>query len=189
MRSLLIRVLEYIAKNKIQKVAVLGCGFKAGRKSKVYASESASVHFGEHVSFHAKAYVSDGGTLVIGKNSTLRFNTEINAKESVKIGANVIISNHVIISDNNSHPTGCVERIKMCESDHDGELWSNKYAVSKPIIIEDNVWVGRQVLINKGVTIGEGSIIAAGSVVTKNIPPYSLCYGNPGKVIEGKYRK
>jgi len=189
LRSILIKVLEYLAKRKIQKVAKVGNRFKAGRKSKVYAHRSANVCFGEHVSFHSVAYISNGAALIIGKNSTLRFSTEINAKESVKIGANVIISNNVIISDNNSHPTGYEERIKMCESDHDGELWSNKYAVSKPIIIEDNVWIGRQVMVNKGVTIGQGSIVAAGTVVTKNIPPYSLCYGNPGKVIEGKYKK
>jgi acetyltransferase-like isoleucine patch superfamily enzyme len=42
--------------------------------------------------------------------------------------------------------------------------------ISKPVIIEDNVWIGARVSILCGVTIREGSIIAAGSVVVKDIP-------------------
>jgi acetyltransferase-like isoleucine patch superfamily enzyme len=33
------------------------------------------------------------------------------------------------------------------------------------------------------ITIGEHSLIGAGSVVTKDIPPYSLAYGNPARVV------
>ncbi|HRP37879.1 MAG TPA: acetyltransferase [Candidatus Dojkabacteria bacterium] len=44
-------------------------------------------------------------------------------------------------------------------------------------------------MVLKGVTIGKGSIVASGAVVTKNIPPYSLCFGNPGIVKIGIYKK
>jgi acetyltransferase-like isoleucine patch superfamily enzyme len=57
----------------------------------------------------------------------------------------------------------------------------------RPIIIEDDVWIGACAIILKGVTIGEGAIVAAGSVVTKNVEPYSLVGGNPAKLI--KYRQ
>lgn len=53
-----------------------------------------------------------------------------------------------------------------------------------PVIIEKNVWIGENVVILKGVTIGEGSIIAASCVVTKNVPPFSLYGGVPGKIIK-----
>ena len=69
----------------------------------------------------------------------------------------------------------------MCESGHESELWDRIHSKSKPVIIEDNVWIGRRVMINKGVRIGEGSIIAAGAVVTKSVPPYSVVYGNPAR--------
>ncbi|MCA6069105.1 CatB-related O-acetyltransferase [Chryseobacterium sp. RG1] len=55
-----------------------------------------------------------------------------------------------------------------------------------PIIIEDEVWIGSNVLILSGVTVGKGSIVAAGSVVTKNIEPFTIVGGNPAKFI--KYR-
>lgn len=53
----------------------------------------------------------------------------------------------------------------------------------KEVIIEDNVWICSNVVIGAGVTIGKGSVIGAGSVVTKNIPPMSLAFGVPCKVI------
>lgn len=49
----------------------------------------------------------------------------------------------------------------------------------KPIIIGDDVWIGRRVMIMPGVTIGTGAVIGAGAVVAKNIPPYSIAVGNP----------
>ena len=53
-----------------------------------------------------------------------------------------------------------------------------------PIVIEDESWIGANVVIVAGVTVGKHCIIAAGSVVTKNIPPYSVAVGNPARVIK-----
>ena len=53
-----------------------------------------------------------------------------------------------------------------------------------PTIIEDDAWIGVNVIILKGLTIGKGAIIGAGSVVTKNVPPMTLVAGNPAKVIK-----
>ncbi|WP_455593370.1 acyltransferase [Bacteroides sp.] len=52
------------------------------------------------------------------------------------------------------------------------------------ITIEDDVWVGANAVILPGVTIGKHSVVAAGSVVSRSIPPYSLCAGVPAKVIK-----
>lgn len=55
---------------------------------------------------------------------------------------------------------------------------------TSPIIIEDETWIGANVVIVAGVTVGKHCIIAAGSIVTKNIPPYSVAVGNPARVIK-----
>jgi len=55
---------------------------------------------------------------------------------------------------------------------------------SRPIKIEDDVWIGMNVLVLKGVTIGRGAIVAAGSVVTKNVEPWTVVGGNPAKLIK-----
>ncbi len=56
-----------------------------------------------------------------------------------------------------------------------------------PLIIENDVWIGDNVIITAGCCkIGEGSILAAGAVVTKDIPPYSVAGGNPAKIIRSR---
>lgn len=56
-------------------------------------------------------------------------------------------------------------------------------STSRPIMIENDVWIGANAVICGGVTIGEGSVIGAGSVVTKDIPPRVVAAGNPCRVI------
>ena len=51
------------------------------------------------------------------------------------------------------------------------------------IIIENDVWIGTQVVILPGVRIGEGAIVAAGAVVTKEVRPFSIVGGVPAKLI------
>lgn len=52
------------------------------------------------------------------------------------------------------------------------------------ILIEGENWIGANVLIIGGVTIGMGTIVGAGSVVVNDLPPYSICVGNPCKPIK-----
>jgi len=59
--------------------------------------------------------------------------------------------------------------------------------IIKPIVIENGVWVGSNVIILGGVTLHEGCVIGAGSVVTKDVPPYSIAVGNPARVIKKRF--
>lgn len=52
------------------------------------------------------------------------------------------------------------------------------------ITVEDECWIGANVVLTAGVTIGRHSVIAAGSVVTKSIPPYAVAAGSPARVIK-----
>lgn len=54
------------------------------------------------------------------------------------------------------------------------------------IIIGNDVWIGCDVTIMGGVSIGNGAVIGAGALVAKDVPPYAVVVGNPGRVI--KYR-
>ena len=55
---------------------------------------------------------------------------------------------------------------------------------TKPIILEENVWIGDRAVVGKGVTIGKNSIVAAGAVVVKDVPENVVVGGNPAKVIK-----
>lgn len=114
--------------------------------------------------------IRPGCNIHIGENAKLVLGTgyinggsQIKCKKSISIGKNVVISHDVIIRDNDAH---IINGAKNC----------------KPIIIENNVWIGSRVIILKGVTIGTGAVVGAGAVVTKDIPPYSLAVGVPAKV-------
>ena len=55
---------------------------------------------------------------------------------------------------------------------------------TKPIMLEENVWIGDSTIVCKGVTIGQNSIIGAGSVVTSDIPSGVIAAGNPAAPIK-----
>lgn len=63
------------------------------------------------------------------------------------------------------------------------EVRNTDLEYGRPVTIEDNVWIGGNVVILPGVTIGEGAVVAAGSVVTRDIPPRVVAGGNPCRVI------
>ncbi len=53
-----------------------------------------------------------------------------------------------------------------------------------PIVIEDDSWIGANVVVVAGVTVGKHSIVAAGSIVTKDIPSFSVAVGNPARIVK-----
>ena len=59
-------------------------------------------------------------------------------------------------------------------------IFSGRPPTSKTII-EDDVWVGKNVSICAGVVVGRGSILAMGAVVAKDVEPYSIVGGVPAK--------
>jgi lipopolysaccharide O-acetyltransferase len=98
--------------------------------------------------------------------------------EKVKIGNNVLIASKVFISD---HSHGRYDGI---DQDSPDTIPKDRKLFCKPVIIEDNVWIGEFVSILPGVTIGKGSIIGTMSVVNKSIDAYSIAVGCPARVIK-----
>lgn len=68
----------------------------------------------------------------------------------------------------------------------EGEIDIDDHATKGNIVVGNDVWIGYSAKILSGVTIGDGAVIAAGSVVTKDVEPYSIVAGNPGR--HKKYR-
>lgn len=71
----------------------------------------------------------------------------------------------------------------LCTGTHDYESPSFQlYAL--PITIGDNAWVCAEAFIGPGVMVGEGAVIGARSVVTKNMPAWMVCAGQPCKPLK-----
>lgn len=115
-------------------------------------------------------YLSDGKGISIGHNCRINENVFI---QQATIGNNVLIAPNVaILSASHNH-----ENIQIPIVDQ-GDTEPN------PPTIEDNVWLGRNVIVMPGVRIGEGAIVGAGAVVTKNVPPFTVVGGVPAKFIK-----
>lgn len=90
----------------------------------------------------------------------------------------VTIGNHVNLAQN-------VTVTGLNHNYEDGEKRIDQQGITiKPVIIEDDVWVGANAVILPGVTLGCHCVVAAGSIVSRSIPPYSVCAGCPAKVIK-----
>lgn len=114
--------------------------------------------------------VDHGAVIQIGDNVGISGCT-ISSGKLVVIGNNVLIGSGVIITDGDAHPINPEARK------------AGLGCIRKPVIIEDDVFIGARAIVLKGVTIGKGSVIGACAVVTKNIPPYSIAVGNPARII------
>ncbi|MBM6686770.1 acyltransferase [Faecalicatena contorta] len=145
-----------------------------------------NIKIGNHGCLFGLIQALCGGKIEIGDNFYIGSGTVLQSKEQIAIGNNVIISNNVLIVDNNNHPTGPEKRMLMSLADDymSSNLWTWEHAQSNPVIIEDNVWIGRDAVIMKGVTVGQGSIVALRAVVVDDVPPYSIVAGNPAKVVK-----
>lgn len=130
----------------------------------------------------AKIFIAKGARITIGNNTGLS-SPCLRAKESITIGNNVNIGADCIIIDTDAHNLDWrIRNGGMINPDN--PVSETETAVSKPIVIEDDVLIGTRCIILKGVTIGARSIIGAGSVVTKSIPADCIAGGNPCRVIK-----
>jgi acetyltransferase-like isoleucine patch superfamily enzyme len=110
--------------------------------------------------------------IIFGNNSGATASLFVSVNKII-VGNNVLIGANTTIVDNDFHNS---DPRKRNEPDF----------VGRPIIIEDNVFIGFNCFILKGVTIGENSVIGANSVVINNIPKNSIAMGNPCKVVINK---
>lgn len=153
------------------------CLFAVAPGSKICIGKNVVINSSHHTVAPSLSKISvEGGELTIGDNSGLSSSVII-CKERVSIGSNVNIGAGCLILDTNMHSTDW--RIRA-----DRSLDRPDKADKKPVIIEDNVFIGARCIIGKGVTIGHCSMIAAGSVVIKDIPANCIAAGNPCKVVK-----
>ncbi len=59
----------------------------------------------------------------------------------------------------------------------------------KKTLIGNDVWIGANSTILNGILIGDGAVIGANTIVTKDVPPYAIIVGNPGKVVKFRFEK
>ena len=124
---------------------------------------------GENIWIEPPVRMAYGKNVHIGDAFYANFNLVLVDDIDIYIGNHVMIAPNVTITAT-GHPVH-------------PELRKNGTQFSIPVRIEDDVWIGANVVILPGVTIGKNSVIGAGSVVTKNIPDNVVAVGNPCQVL------
>jgi acetyltransferase-like isoleucine patch superfamily enzyme len=118
-------------------------------------------------------YLSGPGKVIIGQDCQINENVFI---QGAVIGDNVMIAPNVSILCNIKN----TNRVDI-PMNHQG--WVEK---NRTVIIKNDVWIGRNVIIMPGCIIEEGCIVGAGAIVTKNFPAFSILAGNPAKIIRSR---
>lgn len=149
-------------KNKFKKIFSKFCAWLCLKKVKCYGKDvfiNSWCRFSPHTSIGTDCHFN--GVRIYGEGK-------------------VVIGNHF----HSGH--GLVLLTSNHDYDHGTSLPYGKEYIHKDIIIEDNVWIGFNVMILGGITIGEGAVIQAGSVVVGNIPAYAIAGGNPARVFKNR---
>ncbi len=148
-----------------------GKGSKICRRTRIDVLPFQSFAIGNYSTVEDFATINNGvGAVQIGNNSRIGMGNVIIGP--VKIGDNVILAQNIVMSGLNHKYTNVHLPIYL-----QGETTAQ-------ITVEDDCWIGANVVITAGVTIGEHSVVAGGSVVTKNVQPYSVVAGNPAKMVK-----
>ena len=100
--------------------------------------------------------------LTVGRNAWIGEGVWILSLASVRIGANACVS----------------QRAFLCTGNHDARSTTFDLRVS-PVRVHAEAWVGADVFVSPGVHVRRGAVATAGSVVTRSLPRWSICSGNP----------
>ena len=91
----------------------------------------------------------------------------------------------LLVVDGNHMSIVGIPLIDVRDEDKDRLDINNEF--NKDIIVDEDVWIGARVTLCAGCHINRGSIVAAGAVVTKELPPYSVCGGVPARFLKFKW--
>lgn len=138
----------------------------------MYVRNSGEARIGEWCLFESTVtptalLVHGDARLTIGARSYFNFGVCIEARGEIVIGDRCHLGQYVHLMDNDQHDV----------TNHDDR------PASRPVVLEDEVWLGAHTVVLRGVTIGRGTTVGAGSVVTKSLPPRCVAAGAPARVI------
>jgi len=149
---------------------------------------------------HESSFVDEGASIGSGTKVWHFSHIQSSAKvgQNCSIGQNVNIANNVVVGDNVKiqnnvsvyegveledyvfcGPSAVFTNIKLPRAEFP-QRGSQYYAKT---LVKKSASIGANATIVCGVTIGEYALIGSGAVVTRDVPPYSLVVGNPGRVI------
>lgn len=127
--------------------------------------------------------IGEGGRIAIGDYCYFT-NAVLLSELELRFGNYVVIGWNATIADTDFHPLSPAERVAdaiACSPLGQGR--PRPAIAKKPVVIEDDVWIGPNATILKGVRIGSGAWIEAGALVTRDVPSGARVLGNPAQIV------
>lgn len=131
--------------------------------------EELFAEFGEGAYLRPPFYCNYGYQTRIGARSFANFGVILLDVGTITIGEDVLL--------------GSYSQLLAAGHTLEPQPRRDKWGYGKPIVIEDNVWLGAGAIVGPGVTIGENTVVGAGSVVMKSLPANVVAAGTPARVI------
>jgi acetyltransferase-like isoleucine patch superfamily enzyme len=149
-----------------------------------YLAANDTEDIGNHVTLWRTALsTEENGLIEIGDHSFLT-NASLVCSEKIAIGERVFIAGGVTITDSDFHPLDPALRLAdTIALSPIGNSKNRPLMKSKPVFIEDDVWIGFNATILKGVRIGAGAVIQPGALVTEDVHAGITVSGNPAKPV------
>ena len=117
-----------------------------------------------------------GHGVTIKPNVNIKYPWNLTVGDHVWIGENVWIDSLVTVTIG---PNVCISQgASLFTGSHDYKK-SAFDLITKPVTLEEGVWIGAGAIVNLGVTAASHSVLTSGSVANKNLEPYTVYQGNP----------
>jgi len=159
----------------------LGLGCVLGANVRVDPGKKGRVKIGDRCWIAGDVEVQTETQVIFGEGVSVQRRSTING--STRLGRGCILAPNVFISSG-THPFRFIPHLPIREQER--RMTNNKIelsALDQPVWVQDDCWLGANVVVCPGVTIGKGSVVGANTVVTKDVPPYSVVVGSPGRKI------
>ncbi|MBA3406114.1 MAG: acyltransferase [Gemmatimonadaceae bacterium] len=150
-----------------------------------FATGAVGLRVGRHVTIWRTSLAADtNGVIEIGDHCYIA-NASLACSSRITIGSYVMIAGGVTIADSDFHPLGPAARVADSVAlSPIGDRRRRPAIEARPVVIEDDVWIGYNATVLKGVRIGAGAVVAPGSVVIRDVASGVLVSGNPARPVD-----
>lgn len=176
-------------------------GLNLGRNVEIHDDGNLLVRSIAHVNEGSKLLIQTGASIWLGSGSYIGRYVELGPGGLIHIGDRVSVQDRCIMLGDVTVGSYSLFSLNIFISsglhyfdsfphllirDQDASVLSDsqkRQALSQPVHVEEDCWLGVNVVVMPGVTIGRGAVIGANSVVTRDIAPYTVAVGAPAREV------
>lgn len=155
-----------------------GQGASIGSDARILLAEGSLLELGSGSYVGRQVEIAPGGQISLGRSVSVQDRCVILG--DVSIGAYTTLAYNIYISSGN-HSIDAIPAIPVKVQD----IWAP--TPSRPVVIDEDCWIGYGAFIKSGVHLGRGAVVGANAVVTRDVPPYCVVAGAPARTLRKRF--